>query len=89
VKAGGKQKQALKMEAKCSSETSVDFQQITRLYIPENRTHNDRCDNLNSYIVCGLLSRDEPYIPGCDAVEFGSGKFWRNVLPPSSGLKMC
>jgi hypothetical protein len=28
----------LKMEAKCSSETSVDFQRTTRHYIPEDRT---------------------------------------------------
>jgi hypothetical protein len=27
----------LKMEATCSSETSVDFQRITRRYIPEER----------------------------------------------------
>jgi hypothetical protein len=29
---------ALKMEAKCSSETSVDFQTTTRRYIPEDST---------------------------------------------------
>jgi hypothetical protein len=34
VKAGGKQ-----MEAICSFETSVDFQQTTRRYIPEESTH--------------------------------------------------
>jgi hypothetical protein len=28
----------LKMEATCSSETSVDFQLTTQLYIPEDRT---------------------------------------------------
>jgi hypothetical protein len=41
----------LKMEAICSSETSVDFQRITRRYIPEDSTfHNHRCENLKSYI---------------------------------------
>jgi hypothetical protein len=40
----------LKMEAKSSSETSVDFQRTTRRYIPEHRTlHNHRCENLKYY----------------------------------------
>jgi hypothetical protein len=35
----------------CSSETSVDSQQTTRRYIPEDGTlHNRRCENLKSYI---------------------------------------
>jgi hypothetical protein len=39
----------LKIEATCSSETFVDFQQTTRRYIPEDKTlHNHRCENLNS-----------------------------------------
>jgi hypothetical protein len=34
-----------------SSETSVDFQQTTWCYIPEDRTlHNHCCENLKSYI---------------------------------------
>jgi hypothetical protein len=42
----------LKIEAICSSETSVDFQQTTRRYIPEDSTlHNHRCENLKSYII--------------------------------------
>jgi hypothetical protein len=41
---------ALKMEAICSSETSVDTQQSTRRYIPEDGTfHNHRCANLKPY----------------------------------------
>jgi hypothetical protein len=40
-----------KMEAICSSETSVDFQRIARRYIPEDSTlHNHRCENLKSYM---------------------------------------
>jgi hypothetical protein len=40
---------ALKLEAICSSEMSVDFQRATRRYIPEDRTsHSHRCENLNS-----------------------------------------
>jgi hypothetical protein len=40
------------MEAKCSSETSVDIQRTTRRYIPEDGTlHNHRCENLKSYIT--------------------------------------
>jgi hypothetical protein len=33
----------LKMEATCSFETSVGFQQTTRRYIGEDRTLHDRC----------------------------------------------
>jgi hypothetical protein len=41
----------LKMEAICSSETSVDTQRTTRRYIPEDDTlHNHRCENLKSYM---------------------------------------
>jgi hypothetical protein len=41
----------LKMEAICSSETSVDTQRTTQRYIPEEGTlHNHRCENLISYI---------------------------------------
>jgi hypothetical protein len=41
---------ALKMEATCSHETSVDFQRTTRSYIPEDwNLHNHRCENLKSY----------------------------------------
>jgi hypothetical protein len=42
----------LKMDATCSSETSVDFKRTTRRYIPEDRRplHNHRCSNLKSYI---------------------------------------
>jgi hypothetical protein len=40
----------LKMEAACSSETSVDIQRTTRRYIPEDRTLlNHGCENLRSY----------------------------------------
>jgi hypothetical protein len=40
----------LKMEAICSSETSVDFQRTTRRYIPEDSNiYNHRCENLKSY----------------------------------------
>jgi hypothetical protein len=39
----------LKTKAICSSETFVDFQRITRCYIPEDRTlHNHRCENQKS-----------------------------------------
>jgi hypothetical protein len=37
---------------RCSSETSVDTQRTTRLYIPEDGTlHNHRCENLKSYNI--------------------------------------
>jgi hypothetical protein len=45
-----------KMEAICSSETSVVFQRTTWRYIPEDRTlRNHRCENLNSYLLHSTL----------------------------------
>jgi hypothetical protein len=53
------------MDATCISETSVDFQQTTQHYIPEEGTlHNDRCNKLKSslshvlylLITCSLNS---------------------------------
>jgi hypothetical protein len=42
----------LKMEAICSSTTSVASQQTTRHHIPEDDTlHNHGCVNLKSYII--------------------------------------
>jgi hypothetical protein len=42
----------LKMEAICSSETSVETQRTTRRQIPEDDTlHNHRCENFRSYIM--------------------------------------
>jgi hypothetical protein len=42
----------LKMEAICSSETSVDFQQITQCYIPEGSTlHNHHHETLRSHML--------------------------------------
>jgi hypothetical protein len=39
------------MEARCSSETSVDFQRTTRRYVAQDIIlHNHRCENLKSYI---------------------------------------
>jgi hypothetical protein len=41
---------ALKMEAICSSETSVEIQWTTRRHIPEaDILYNHRCENLKSY----------------------------------------
>jgi hypothetical protein len=40
----------LKMEAICSSETSIEARRTTRHPIPEDDTlHNHRCENLKSY----------------------------------------
>jgi hypothetical protein len=41
---------SLKLEATCSSETSVDFQQTTWSYIPQDTSlPNHSCENPNSY----------------------------------------
>jgi hypothetical protein len=47
----------LKMEAICSSETSVDTQRTTRRYIPEDGTsHNHCCENLKSFFgIVGMF----------------------------------
>jgi hypothetical protein len=43
---------ALKMEATCSSETSVNFHRTARSYIPEDRILNNHCcENLKSYLT--------------------------------------
>jgi hypothetical protein len=42
----------LKIEAACSSETSIDFQWTRQRYIPEDRIlNNHRYDNFKSYRV--------------------------------------
>jgi hypothetical protein len=42
----------LKMEAICSSETSIGFQHSTRCYIPRDGTlHSYRCENLKLKLV--------------------------------------
>jgi hypothetical protein len=49
----------LKMEAICSSKTSVGFQRPTWRYVPEDSTlHNHRCKNLKSYISLVCFLRD-------------------------------
>jgi hypothetical protein len=51
-----------KMEAICSSETSVASQQTTRRHIPEDDTlHNHRCETLKSYIKTNLGFKTESY----------------------------
>jgi hypothetical protein len=48
----------LKMEAICSSETSVATQQTTRRHIPEDDIlHNYRCENLKPYTIRFLLGQ--------------------------------
>jgi hypothetical protein len=52
----------LKMEATYSSEMSVDFQQTTQPYNPEDRTlHIHRCENLKSYTGQGSLRPDRNF----------------------------
>jgi hypothetical protein len=46
----------LKMEASCSPEASVDFQQTKWTCVPEDRIlHNYHCENLKSYIIHSLM----------------------------------
>jgi hypothetical protein len=53
----------LKMEAICSSETSVDIQRTTWRYIPEDSTlHNHRCENLRPAMSNLYVSSNEPEV---------------------------
>jgi hypothetical protein len=54
-----------KMEALCSSETSIDLHWITRLYIPEDRRHNHDRENLksNKYLIASPESCPILYLP--------------------------
>jgi hypothetical protein len=46
----------LKMEALCSSEMSLDFQQTAQHYIPEDRTLPNHCsENLKSYKIISIF----------------------------------
>jgi hypothetical protein len=50
----------MRMEAVCSSETTVDFQRTERRYVPEDSTlHKHRCENLKSHnswsLCCSLI----------------------------------
>jgi hypothetical protein len=59
------EKETLKMEAICSSETSVDFQRTTRRYITEDRTlHNLQLANLHSqnFNQLGLPGASDKYL---------------------------
>jgi hypothetical protein len=56
--------EALKMEAKCSSETLANFQRTTRRCIPELFIHNHRCENLKSILLNGSTV--------CEKEEIGS-----------------
>jgi hypothetical protein len=62
---------ALKMEATCSSETSVDFERTTRRSISEDRTLRNHRENLKSYI-CILLFIE---LISSTAVTFRNGGF--------------
>jgi hypothetical protein len=44
----------------CFSKMSFDFQQATRHYIPKDRTHNHRCQNLLSSIVYRAVILAQP-----------------------------
>jgi hypothetical protein len=75
----------LKMEAICSSETSVATEQITRRHIPEDDTlHNHSCENLKSYQLQSLFfwrrtithrSKPQPRF------EASTSRIWLHVSP--------
>jgi hypothetical protein len=61
---------SLKMEARCSPETSVDFQRITRRYIPEDRSrHTHLCGVLKLYIYVYTGARGS--VVGCTMLQAG------------------
>jgi hypothetical protein len=77
---------ALKMEAICSSETSVETQRTTRRYIPEDGTlHNHRCENLNSYTI--KVDLKEIRWEGGDWIQLAQGDACEHVNEPAGSLK--
>jgi hypothetical protein len=62
-----------KMEAICSTETSVDFHRTTRRFIPEDSItlYNHRCENLKSCVKNIFWD-----VTPCNLVQY---KFQRNV----------
>jgi hypothetical protein len=75
----------LKMEAKCSFKTSVDFQWTTQQYNPEDRClHNHSSENLISYKgnVLGLLPlalSEPPYRHWFCSVPHSSFQVWSGL----------
>jgi hypothetical protein len=65
----------LKMEAICSSETSVETRRTTRRHIPKDDTYyHHRCENLKSYMMIKLFVRKEQVTAeevGLLGVKFG------------------
>jgi hypothetical protein len=80
------------MEAICFSETSVDNQQTTWLYIPEGSTyHNHHCENLKSYNFSMYLqwSKKKYKLGGCsDGICLWEG-FMEYVVEMASRGMMC
>jgi hypothetical protein len=76
----------LRMEATCSSETSVDFQRTTRRYIPEDRTlHNHLYENLKSYLLnifnsIIFLERGTAFLRTCLAIFVLYLKCFQSVM---------
>jgi hypothetical protein len=66
----------------CSSETSFDFQWITRRYIPEDTSlHTHRCDNLKSYILFRKLSWRNEERHNKSSSRRCAAKYSNRVLP--------
>jgi hypothetical protein len=82
---------ALKMEATCMFETSVDFQQTTWHYIPENRTvAKNICHSVfQLYIYAPVIGFYHPSIQNCFIVFylFGNTKHSFPVTECSNGVK--
>jgi hypothetical protein len=78
VKAGGKVDyfSTLKMETTCFSETSLDFQQTTRRYIPEDSIlYNRSCENLKFYMtLCSVLERHRRFGGNCSCFHLEAAR---------------
>jgi hypothetical protein len=80
--------------SKRSSETSVDFQETTRRYIPQDRPLPDhRCENVKSYIP-DILVKEISLIILCDmrtleevlTMVYNTQNYWVFGPFPSSGI---
>jgi hypothetical protein len=86
-------KRNLKIKVIYSSETSVDFQQTTRRYIPEDGTlYNHRCENLTSYTESNtllMMTSRSTSLPNSDASSkmFQTATGWKAGVRYSVGAR--
>jgi hypothetical protein len=80
----------VKVEATCSSETSVNFQHITCRYIPEDRTLRKYCyENLKSYLDNNISVRRHTSSIHVSASQPSTAPFVHHIMICFPGLSFC